>query len=170
VHEYDAGESIKGEVMEDDDDDMSVSDESLNSVSNLLVDHGGKEYKGWKPRYSIPISGITTRLQQKRTVHLFIAFQNVKQERDVLFDTIDDANKFCEEVEKQNRLQEERLQERLKASLGDIKLPKMERITLLFEIVSAYDLPIGDFTSSDPIVVAVLGYQKLHQTAHLSNT
>jgi hypothetical protein len=171
--EYDAvGTSIKDSHPDDDDDDMSVNyDSSVDSVQKAQVaDHGGKVYEGWKPKYSFPINGITIRLQQKRTVHVLISFQNIKQERDAIFDTIDDATKFCQEVERQKRLEAERQQGRLRVALGDIKLPKFEKITLLFEIVSGYDLPIGDFTSSDPYVIAMLGFQEVHRTSHLEKT
>jgi hypothetical protein len=103
-------------------------------------------------------------------VSLVIAFQSIKQEREILFDTIEDAALFVKEVEKQKRLESERQQGRLKAALGDIKLPKFEKITFLFEIVSGYDLPIGDFTSSDPFVIAMLGHQEVHRTQHLEKT
>jgi hypothetical protein len=167
------GSSIKADShLDDDDDDASVTDDSsVDSVQKAqIANHGGKEYKGWKPKYSFPISGISIRLQQKRTVHVLISFQNVKQERDAIFDTIEDAKKFCQDVDRQKRMEVERQQERLKAVLGDIKLPKFEKITLLFEIVSGYDLPVGDFTSSDPFVIAMLGFQEVHRTSHLEKT
>lgn len=156
---------------EDDDDDASVGDNTLESASaNQLADHGGKHFDGWKPKYSIPISGLFIRQQQKKTVHLLISIENVKQERDILFDTVDDAQAFCREVEEQKNLEAERQEDRLQFSLGDIKLPKFENLALLFEIVSGYDLPIGDFTTSDPYVVAMLGHQMVHRTKHISNT
>jgi len=58
----------------------------------------------------------------------------------------------------------------LQAALGDIKLNKFEKINLLFEIVSGYDLPIGDFNSSDPFVVALMGNEEVHRTMHVSKT
>lgn len=172
--EYDGLEkSIKDgtHMGDDDDDDMSVSDDSVDSAQRAQVsDHGGKEYPGWKPKYSFPVSGTTIRLQQKRTVHVLISYQNVKQERDAVFDTIEDAKKFCQEIERQKRLEKERQQGRLRAALGDIQLPKNEKITLLFEIVSGFDFPVGDFSSSDPFVTAMLGFQEVHRTAHLEKT
>ncbi|KAG7350839.1 C2 domain containing protein [Nitzschia inconspicua] len=171
--EYDgSGNAIKDEpYMDDDDDDMSVSDDSMDSVQRAQVaDHGGKEYEGWKPKYSFPVTGTTIRLQQKRTVHVLICFQNVKQERDTIFDTIEDAKLFCQEIDRQKRLEKERQQGRLRAALGDIRLPKNEKITLLFEIVSGFDLPIGDYKSSDPFVIAMLGFQEVHRTSHVEKT
>jgi hypothetical protein len=199
AEEYGAANGLlKEDGFHDDDDDASVSDESVNSTQRgQIADHGGKEYEGWKPRYryamsfecpcgskrnetsyrncrdfsfSFPIKAITIRIQNKQRVSLVIAFQSIKQEREILFDTIEDAALFVKEVEKQKRLESERQQGRLKAALGDIKLPKFEKITFLFEIVSGYDLPIGDFTSSDPFVIAMLGHQEVHRTQHLEKT
>ncbi|KAL3921597.1 MAG: hypothetical protein SGILL_002669 [Bacillariaceae sp.] len=153
------------------DDDETVTDESVSAEeAKELQDHGGKEYQGWKPKYSFPISALTIRMQNKRNVSMLVAFQNVKQERDVIFDTIEDATFFVKEIEKQKRLEAKRQEGRLKAALGDITLPKFEKITLLFEIVSGYDLPIGDYTSSDPFVTALLGHQEVHRTKHIEKT
>jgi hypothetical protein len=153
----------------DDDDDMSVVQEL--SAGEHVADRGGKVYEGWKGRYSIPIIGCIIRSQKKSVVSILISHRNVKQERDVLFDTVEDARKFCQEVEKQQRLEEDRLEGRLHAALGDIKsLPKHENLSLLIEVVSAYDLPIGDFSSSDPFVIAMVGHEEVHRTKHVSNT
>jgi hypothetical protein len=167
AHEY--GDPSEADYFDEDgDDDASVALDSTQA--GKIADHGGKHYDGWMPKYSIPISGFFIRQQQKKTVHVLISVDNVKQERDVLFDTVDDAQKFCREVEEQKRLEQERQGMRLQASLGDIKLPNFETITLLFEIVSAYDLPIGDYTSSDPYVVAMMGHQVVHRTKHMPGT
>jgi hypothetical protein len=154
---------------DDDDDDMSV----VHGLSGdeKVADRGGKSYEGWKGRYSVPITGGIVRSQKKSAVNMLFSYRNIKQEREVLFDTVDDARKFCQEVEKQQRLEEDRLEGRLHAALGDIKsLPKNEKITLLIEIVSAYDLPIGDFTSSDPFIIALLGHEEVHRTKHVEKT
>ncbi|KAL3913319.1 MAG: hypothetical protein SGILL_006541 [Bacillariaceae sp.] len=43
---------LKENGFHDDDDDASVSDESVSSAERGdLADHGGKEYEGWKPKY-----------------------------------------------------------------------------------------------------------------------
>ena len=157
----------------DDDDDGTVSSSSNDESSRYyeLADHGGKEYEGWKPKYSIPMYGIYIRGHKKKTVNILISFNDFKQEREIIFDTIHDTKLFLKEIEKQKRLENTRQDERLQSALGDdISLPKFETITFLFEIVSAYDIPIGDYTTSDPYVTAFLGHQEIHRTKHLSKT
>lgn len=158
------------------DDDGSVdSNGSSSSAAStkypLLNDHGGREYEGWKPRYSLPMHGIFIRGQNKKTVTILISFSEFKQERDLIFDTNDDARSFVKQVEKQKRLETVRQDDRLLYALGnEIVLPKFEKLDLLFEIVSAYDLPVGDYTSSDPYVSVFLGHQEVHRTSHRSRT
>ncbi|MGK3761764.1 MAG: hypothetical protein ACI8RD_014082, partial [Bacillariaceae sp.] len=157
----------------DDDGSVSSSNTSIDENSRYyeLADHGGKEYDGWKSKYSIPMYGIYIRGHKKKTVNILISFNDFKQEREIIFDTIDDTKLFIKEIDKQKRLENTRQDERLQSALGDeIKLPKFETITLLFEIVSAYDIPIGDYTTSDPYVIAYMGHQEIHRTKNLSKT
>ena len=156
------------------DDDASVGTTNEDGVAKdtmvALMDHGGKEYHGWKPRYSIPVDSIHVRQQHKKTATVVITLSKLKQERDLTFDTVEDCKRFVQEIEKQKRLEAERQEGRLKAALGDIVLPKLETVTWLFEIVSGYDLPIGDFTTSDPYVQCMFGQQQVHRTKHISAT
>jgi hypothetical protein len=165
--------------FEHDEDDNTVDSTSSSSTSASAVsakyrhikDNGGREYEGWAPRYCLPIHGIYVRGHHKKTVTIFISFNDFKQERDLIFDTNDDARSFVKHIEKQKRLETVRQDDRLAYALGgEIVLPKFENITLLFEIVSAYDLPVGDYISSDPYVSAFLGHQKIHQTDYRSKT
>jgi len=160
-----------------DDDDGSVNTTSSNSTSAastkypLINDHGGRGFEGWKPRYSLPMHGIYIRGTHKKTVTILISFNDFKQERDLIFDTSDDAQSFVKNIEKQQRLETVRQDDRLKYALGgEVKLPKFEKIDLLFEIVSAYDLPVGDYLSSDPYVSAFLGHQEIHRTEYRQKT
>jgi hypothetical protein len=168
VEEY--GDPSESEFFDEDaDDDASVATQDVAQAAQI-ADHGGKHYDGWKPKYSIPINAVFVRQQHKKTLHILVSVQNVKQERDVLFDTFDDAREFCQFLDEQKQLEEKRQEGRLLAALGDIKLPKFETLTLLFEIVSGYDLPIGDFTSSDPFVVVMMGHQVVHKTDFVPKT
>eukprot|EP00529_Nitzschia_sp_RCC80_P008506 CAMPEP_0113512820 /NCGR_PEP_ID=MMETSP0014_2-20120614/39536_1 /TAXON_ID=2857 /ORGANISM="Nitzschia sp." /LENGTH=1224 /DNA_ID=CAMNT_0000409189 /DNA_START=63 /DNA_END=3733 /DNA_ORIENTATION=+ /assembly_acc=CAM_ASM_000159 len=163
-----------GDEADADDDDASVGTTNEDGIAKdtvmALMDHGGKDYHGWKPRYSVPIDSIHVRQQHKKTATVVITLSKLKQERDLTFDTVEDCKRFVQEIEKQKRLEAERQEGRLKAALGDIVLPKLETVTWLFEIVSGYDLPIGDFTTSDPYVQCVFGQQQVHRTKHISAT
>ncbi len=160
--------------LDDDDGSVDTTSSSSSTASTkypLLDDHGGREYEGWKPRYSLQMHGIFIRGQHKKTVTILISFTEFKQERDLIFDTTDDARAFVKQVEKQKRLETVRQDDRLLYALGgEIVLPKFEKLDLLFEIVSAYDLPVGDYTSSDPYVSVFLGHQEVHRTSHRSRT
>jgi len=160
--------------VDDDDDDQTVDTTSSSVRSSrypMIKDNGGREYDGWKPRYCIPMHGIFVRAQHRKTVTILISFSNFKQERDLIFDSTDDARAFVKQVEKQQRLEIVRQDDRLKTALaGELTLPKFEKLTLLFEIVAGYNLEIGDFTSSDPYVIAYMGHREIHRTDFISKT
>jgi hypothetical protein len=161
------------DLEEDDDDDGSVSEEVqtlLKRTGGIIADTGGKHFDGWKPRYRIPCNAITVESQHKSSVHLLIRVHEVKQEREMIFDTIEDANKFCAKLEEERKNETVRSKSRLKSTLGDIKLAPYEKVTLLFEIVSGWDLPIGDLSTSDPFVVCTVGRREVHRTKHISGT
>jgi hypothetical protein len=158
------------EIDHDDDDDDDDDGTVVIDTEGLLTDTGGKTIQGWKAKYMIPCRAVSIIHQQKKSVHVLIEVQKLKQERELLFDSMEEAQQFCEVLEKERKLEGERAELRLKSALGDIKLPPFESLTWLIEIVSAWDLPIGDFTSSDPFVVCMLGRRELHRTKHISNT
>eukprot|EP00339_Tiarina_fusa_P025749 CAMPEP_0117019744 /NCGR_PEP_ID=MMETSP0472-20121206/15103_1 /TAXON_ID=693140 ORGANISM="Tiarina fusus, Strain LIS" /NCGR_SAMPLE_ID=MMETSP0472 /ASSEMBLY_ACC=CAM_ASM_000603 /LENGTH=1103 /DNA_ID=CAMNT_0004724777 /DNA_START=181 /DNA_END=3489 /DNA_ORIENTATION=+ len=153
----------------DDDDDRSVNT-SMEGTNGVLRDTGGKNFDGWKPKYRFPCRSVTIKSQHKKSVFVLIQVQKVKQERELIFDTMGDAQTFCDTLAREKQNEVNRAEIRLQAALGDIKLPPFETITLLVEIVSGWSLPIGDFTSSDPYVVCMLGREEVHKTMHISKT
>jgi hypothetical protein len=155
--EADAGISI------DDDDESAVG------AVTALADTGGKDFDGWIPRYRIPCHNITIKHHSKKSVFVIVQIQKLKEERELLFDTVEEAQAFCNTLEMERKMEAERLEMRLAASLGGFKLPPMETITLLVEIVSAWDIPVGDFTSSDAYIVALLGRREVHKTQVVYN-
>lgn len=171
-HEIDLNEENDGGG--DDEDDASTTKAEVATMMHksggLLADTGGKHFDGWKPRYRFPVSAITVESQHKNSVHLLVRLQDVKQEREFIFDTVEDANQFCAKLEEERQNETVRSRARLNSTLGDIKLAPFEKISLLFEIVSGWDLPIGDMTTSDPYVVCMLGRREVHRTKHISGT
>jgi hypothetical protein len=153
-------------VEDDEDDDGSVE----NVGGGMLADTGGKTFDGWKPKYRIPCQSITVKQHFKKSVFVYIEVRTLKQERELIFDTLEDAQKFCNMLEEEQVLETTRAEKRLQAALGDIKLPPFETITLLVEIVSGWDLPIGDLRTSDPYVICMLGHQEVHRTDYISST
>ena len=159
------------EVMEA--DGMSVGDDDDASTAGAvtaLADTGGQHFDGWNARYRIPCRDITIKHHSKKTVLVIVEIQKLKQERELLFDTVEEAQAFCEKLGRQHEMEAGRLEMRLQASLGGVKLPPNETITFLVEIVSASDIPVGDFTLSDPYVIALLGRREVHRTKVVYNT
>jgi hypothetical protein len=164
--------SIRDITVDDngyEDDDKSVNT-NMEGTHGILRDTGGKHFDGWKPKYRFPCRSVTVKSQHKTSIFVLIKVQNVKQERELIFDTMDDAQKFCDSLSREKQNEINRAEVRLQAVLGDIKLPPFETVTLLVEIVSGWNLPIGDFISSDPYVVCMLGREEVHRTMHISKT
>jgi hypothetical protein len=164
--------SISGmkEIMEADGVSVGDDDESTAGAVSALADTGGQDFDGWTARYRIACRDITIKHHSKKTVFVIVQIQKLRQERELLFDTVEEAQAFCDTLKTERKKEAGRLEVRLKASLGGVKLPPMETITLLVEIVSAWDIPVGDFSTSDPYVVALLGRKEVHRTQVLDNT
>jgi hypothetical protein len=144
-----------------DDDDQTVH----TFGTGVLQDTGGREFEGWKPRYRIPINGITVKRQEDKSVFVIIDAGTGFQERELIFDSDDDALEFCEKLQQEQDSELDRKKGRTKAALGGIELPKFETISLLIEIVSCWDIPAGDITgTSDPFVVCMMGKEQIHKT------
>jgi hypothetical protein len=160
---------IAAEDDDDEDDNQSLND-FRRDTGGVLTDTGGKKFADWKPKYRIPCQSMTIKQQHKKSVYIMVEVQKLKQERELIFDTLEDARKFCDKLEEERILESERAETRLQAALGDIKLPPFETVTLLVEIVSGWNLPIGDFKSSDPYVIMMMGNQEVHRTKHIPST
>lgn len=156
----------------EDDDDHSTGETAnlMKRAGGLIADMGGKHFDGWKPRYRIPCHAITVESQHKNSVHLLVRLKELKQERELIFDTVEDANKFCSILNEERQNETVRSKARLQASLGEIKLAPHEKVSLLLEVVSGWDLPIGDLTTSDPYVVCMFGRREIHRTKYISGT
>ena len=144
--------------------------ENTIAPDGLIDDIGGKAFDGWEAKYRIPCQQCTIKNHQKKSVFVLVEVEHLKQEREIIFDTLEEAQEFVTLLEKERKLEETRGEARLQAALGDIKLPPSESITLLIEIVSGWDLPIGDFTTSDPYVMCMLGRKEVHRTKPILST
>lgn len=168
---YTSFTSIRDLGSENDDDVSLASTANIHSKSGgLLRDTGGKHFEGWIPKYRIPCGSITIEHRQNRSVHLLFQVGPLKQEREVIFDTVEDANKFCAKLENERDIEKTRAQARLQYALGDLTLAPFEKISLLIEVVSGWELPVGDRKTSDPYVVCMLGRREVHRTKHISGT
>jgi hypothetical protein len=148
----------------------AVVDDEEAVPAGLVDDVGGKVFDGWEAKYRIPCQSCSVKHQVKKSVFMLVEVGKAHQEREVIFDSLEEAQEFCEVLEKERKLEDTRAEARLKAALGDLKLPPHETITLLIEIVSGWELPVGDFTTSDPYVIGVLGRNEVHRTKPIFST
>jgi hypothetical protein len=163
---------LEGEI-EDHADDTSVASTTVNIFPEEFVDPGTfmtPHLHGWKPKYRFPIDLITIKGQHKTGVTVCVQVRQIKQTRELIFDSRQEANDFVEEIEKQKSLEGERTEAKLKASLGKVVLKPQEEITFLIEIVSGWHIPAGDLTSSDPYVICSIKGKEVHRTKYIAKT
>lgn len=160
------------EIMEDHNDDSSVTTTAEVDLPDEFKDTGAiiPQLVGWKPKYRFPVSMVLVKGQHKTGVTVSIEIGRVKQTRELIFDTRQDANDFVEIIEKQKSLEGERTEAKLKASLGDVVLKPLEELTFLVEIVSGWHIPAGDITSSDPYVKCSIRGREVHRTKFIPKT
>lgn len=154
------------EEVDDNDDDDDDDDHTVRTMgTGIMRDTGGREFEGWKARYRIPVGSVAVKKVNGRSLFVSINLGKALQERELIFDTADDLEGFCQRLNKEQETEEDRKQWKIEAALGGIKLPKFETISLLIEIVSCWDIPAGDFGgTSDPYVVCMMGEQQIHKT------
>lgn len=128
------------------------------------------DYAGWKAKYRLPLESVTVKRVHRKTVDVIIQDREIKHYRDFIFETEQDAKDFAANIDSQKQAGERRAAAKLKAALGEVKVDKKAMLTLLIEIVSGWDLPAADFTSSDPYVVCFMSGREVHRTKHIPKT
>jgi hypothetical protein len=74
-------------------------------------------------------------------------------------------------LERELNNEKERTQAKMAAALGVTSAQgAAEQLNLLVEVVSAWDIPAGDFVTSDPYVVCTLGVAEVHRTKYIPAT
>ena len=124
-------------------------DDVASTNSFMETNHGMEmvyELGDWIDRYKVPLKRFNIEDQRKRTVIVSFLFRGLNLRREFIFDTNEDATRFCQVIEKEKQLLGCRAQARLEAALGGIKLKKGEKLSLLFDIVSGTNLPLKDPT------------------------
>jgi len=142
--------------------------DDLASINSFMeTNHGMEMVYGlgdWIDRYKVPLKRFKIEDQRKRTVIVSFLFRGLNLRREFIFDTNEDATRFCQVIEKEKQLLGCRAQARLEAALGDIKLKKGEKLSLLFDIVSATNLPLKD---PNPYVVVRFHGNQIHKTDYI---
>jgi len=152
-----------------DSDDESVAD-------TAFADDGVEDtpdFAGWNVKYRLPIETLSIKKVHRKTVYVIIQHQAIKQNRDIIFYSEEEAQEFAQLIEVQKQAGERRAAAKVQGALSVMKGTKVEKkdeITLLVEIVSGWDLPAADLTSSDPYVVCFMHGFEVHRTKHIPKT
>jgi C2 domain len=148
-------------------DDTSVSPSYLHSESSNFTT--SESLAGWKQKYRFPISAISIKGTHKASVIVEITLDRAKETRELIFDSGAEAELFEAMILREKSLENRRIEKKIAASFGDKKIDAGEMITFLIEIVSGWNLPLGDFTSSDPYIKCWYNGNQVHKTKYISN-
>lgn len=161
-----------------DDDDEDDDDQSIETaqVPNEFLDDGstnyaqlGRDIKGWKAKYRLPLKALSIKAHFKKDVVVHMSLGKAFQIRQLVFDSVEEADNFRHFIQEELSQEEGRADMRLKATLGSVP-QQSEQLTLLVEIVSAWNLLAGDFSSSDPYVRCTLNGVEKHRTKYIPKT
>lgn len=153
-------------TVDEDSDEESVAEAAF-------ADEGIEDtpdYAGYKVKYRLPIETLTVKKVHRKTVYIVVEYQSIKQTRDIIFHDEEEAQEFVQLLEVQKQAGERRAAAKVQASLAGLKVDKKEDLTLLVEIVSGWNLPAADLTSSDPYVVCFMHGFEVHRTKHIPKT
>lgn len=166
------GESVP--VVDDEDDEGSVG--SMSTADGVPVefrDTGSPSYdeKGWVAKYRFPVRTLSIKGTQKTGVFVQIDLGKRKQIRELIFDSVQESEGFQTVIRRELEKESSRAKAKVAAAVGDDASVKSdEEVTFLIEIVSAWDIPAGDFFSSDPFVICRLNQREVHRTKYIPKT
>ena len=157
-----------GHEDDDDDDESTIApfDASYQESSNYAT----PEYTGWIEKYRIPIRHVVIKGTSRTGVFVQVTLGRVKQTRQFIFDTIAEADEFRNVFEEELDRENERNEQKLNVVFDGRPPPVDDEVTFLVEILSGWDLPVGDLMSSDPYVVCTFNKRDVHKTKHISST
>jgi hypothetical protein len=181
-----------------DEHDSDLDDEAEDDVSTMAgmpreyMDHDGHhniytrssdtyENKGWVCKYRFPIKSMSIKGTLRTGVFIHVQLgHSIKQTRQLIFDTIEEADDFQSVVAQELVLEQERAQDKLRVAFkqgnksgaggGVLPLNVGEQVTFLLEMVSGWDLPAGDFYTSDPYVIISFNGKEIHRTKYIPKT
>ena len=152
----------------------SITDENSLDGSSFLegdnLDLDMPDYDGWTVKYKLPLSAVHLRGVHKRVVSFDFAYRNIKQNRQIFFDTDEDALDCNNFIESQKVQEEQRQLQKFALNSSGFKVTPAEKISILVEIVGATDLIPGDRNTSDPYVMCYFNHQLVHRTKHIPKT
>lgn len=183
----------QGEEENDDPDPDPDDEESIYTVSPEFMDAGRGDatnnstlstaaanddpmYPGWRPKYSFPIRHIVVKGTRRTSVVVELTLGKKKEVREIVFESTQQAEHFQTIITQEIQKDAERTNSKMIVAMGtDVdKILKMKDddliVTFLIEVVSAWDIPVADFTSSDPFVSCIFEGTEVHRTSHISKT
>ena len=154
-------------------DEATVDSDDESVAESAFADEGIEDtpdYSGWKVKYRLPLETVSIKKIHKKTVYVVVHHLDIKHNRDLIFYTEQEAQEFAQLIEVQKQAGERRAAAKLQAALGGMNVDTKKGLTLLVEIVSGWDLPAADLTSSDPYVVCFMRGTEVHRTKHIPKT
>ena len=133
-------------------------------------------YPGWRPKYCFPIRHLVIKGTRRTSVVVEITLGKKKEVREIVFDTVPMAEHFHTIITQEIQKDVERANSKMIVAMGtDVdKIMHLKEydliVSFLVEIVSAWDIPVADFTSSDPFVSCIFDGTEIHRTSHISKT
>lgn len=128
-------------------------------------------YHGWVEKYRFPIRSMNIKGTSRTAVFISIQLGRVLQRRQIIFETLEEAQEFVALVHREKERDDERSGQKLTVIFQGKPPPEIEQtITFLIEVVSGWDLPIADLFRSDPYVLCSFNGKIIHRTSIISNT
>lgn len=173
VSEAAASEHVEVSLVEDDDEStVNISPEFIDPGSGWqLPETQNGIMQNWKAKYRFPIKTIRIKSTHKQSVTVEIKLGKRSERRELIFGSTEESEQFQALVESQAKLEHERASQKMKVAMGGEKSMRLdEQLTFLVEIASGWNLPAGDFTSSDPFVCCMIDGDEVHRTKYISKT
>jgi hypothetical protein len=153
------------EYGDDEDDTVDSTDMSIHRSPSDSDRFGRK----WTSKYVFGIRDIHIVKREKEVCTVQIHLQDNMQERKIIFGSELVAISFMDFLQDQQQKEILRVESRLKASMGDLKIPNLtDTIDLLIEIVGLERLSRMN-RRVDPFVTVILDGKEIHQTEFMSN-
>jgi hypothetical protein len=163
-------ESVASAITHDDGSVVDVPSEYRVTQNDYFAEPDFD--KGWQSKYRFPITCLEIKGTSKTGVYTRITLGHASHTRQLIFDTVEEAEDFCSVVEQECKLEKERGDAKLRFAFSGEKIPKDSNveITYLFEVVSAWNILAGDVFSSDPYMRITANGKEIHRTKHISKT
>lgn len=168
-----SGQSVPVVVDEEDDEASVGSMSTADGVPDEFRDTGTPSYdeKGWTAKYRFPVRTLSIKGTKKTGVFVQIDLGKRRQIRELIFDSVQESENFQTVVRRELQKENSRAKAKVAAAVGNNASVKSdEKVTFLIEVVSAWDIPAGDFFSSDPFVICRLNQREVHRTKYISKT